>query len=58
MRPPISDDRLFDLALATFRHPPQSYYDWVDETLERRRRARHSLADHETDWEDETESLE
>jgi hypothetical protein len=37
MRPPISDDRLFELALEAFRHPPQSYYEWVDEVLARRR---------------------
>jgi len=37
MRPPISDDRLFELALEAFRHPPQSYYEWVDEMLARRR---------------------
>jgi len=58
MRPPISDDRLFDLALAAFRHPPQSYNDWVDEMLARRRGSSCTLGNHETDWDDETESLE
>jgi GrpB-like predicted nucleotidyltransferase (UPF0157 family) len=37
MHQPPTDGELFVLAREAFRNPPQSYYDWVDQMLTRRR---------------------